>query len=93
MEILKVHNPSGRTEVMEALAPRATDLHDKTICTMWNGAFRGNDTFPYLQQLLRERFPDAHIVPYNELFPFDVKTIGEVVKQKRCDVVIGGNGA
>ena len=94
MEVLEVHNPTGRVEVLEGPSPRISDLHGKTICMLWNGLFRGDKTFPYLQQLVIDQFPDARVVPYNEL-PIgyhDVKTIGEMVKLKGCDVVIGGNG-
>ncbi len=94
-EKIEVYNPVGSVEMTATPAPRVTDLHGKTICTLWNGLFRGNETFPYLQQLLKERYPDANIVPYTELpisHPHDTRTIGEAARQKGCDVVIGGNG-
>ena len=89
----RVYNPIGTEEVTETPAPRVADLHGKKVCMLWNGAYRGNDTFPCLQQLLKERFPDADILAYDELpVGTDVETIGQIVKQKGCDVVIGGNG-
>ena len=90
---LRVYNPIGRVEVTGRPAPRVTDLHGKKVCMLWNGLFRGDDIFPYLQQLLRERFTDADILGYDEL-PIrpDAETIGQVVKQKGCDAVISAVG-
>ncbi len=73
----RVYNPIGVVEVGETPAPRVADLHGKKVCMLWNGVFRGDETFPYLQQLLKGRFPDADILAYSEL-PIrpGVETIG-----------------
>lgn len=91
----KVHNPSGTVEITQRPAPRVANLNGKKVGILWNGSFRGDDTFPFLQQLLKERFPDVDILASDEL-PFarhtNLDIITRVVKEKGCDVVIGGNG-
>ncbi len=95
MEIgLKVLNPTGGAEISRTPAPRVSDLHGKTIGEVWNGYFRGAETFPVIRELLKARFPDAKFIPYTE-FPIqypDIDSIGNAVKRKGCDAVIMGNG-
>ena len=85
---LEVLNPTGVIEITKAPAPRLADLSDKTICLMWgSGLFRGTETFPVLEEMLKERFPTAKIVPYTEM------AAGmSAVQEKGCDAVINGNG-
>ncbi|MBI4320223.1 MAG: hypothetical protein HY675_17165 [Chloroflexi bacterium] len=91
---LQVYTPIGSIEMAGTSATRVDNLNGKTICEQWNGTFRGNETFPVIRELLRERFPDARIVPFDEL-PIEhasVEQIKEAVRQKGCDVFVGGNG-
>ena len=94
MEELKVFNPSGKMSMMNVPAPRLKDLHGKKVGLLWNGVFRGAETFAYLQKALKERIPDIDVRSYDEL-PVgfsDVRTIGELIKKKGLDAVISGNG-
>ncbi len=87
-------NPGGRGQAFVKNAPRLNTLEGKTIGEIWNGLFRGPDTFPVLRELIKQRFPTAKIIPYTELpigFP-DTATIGKAVREKGCDAVIVGNG-
>ncbi len=81
--------------------PRLDNLNGKTICDVWSGHFRGDDTFPLMREQLKKRYPDVNIIPYTE-FPFmdaarDMeklcKELKELLVQKRADAAIVGNGA
>ncbi len=95
---LEVYNPAGATETTELYAPRLADLNGKTICELSNGAWQHDRIFPVIRTLLKERFPDATIVPYTE-FPIGnitidiAENIGEILKERGADAVIGGMAA
>jgi len=63
---------------------------------MWQGHYRGDETFPYLQELLQKRFPGATIVPYQQVIePTQAAIIagaGKAAKAQGLDAVILGNG-
>ena len=92
---LEVYNPLGIVETTEVPAPRVADLNGKTICTIWNGLWRGGVTFPILEELLQERFPDAKIIPHTEFpnyyYTGDSSAVS-ALKEAGCDAVIVGNG-
>ena len=104
----KVLNPSGSTQLKSKNAPRLDTLNGKTICEVMHAAnpgavaFRGDETFAVIRELLKRRFPDAKIVPFTELpqgkpglpFPFwmPIDEIAGVLKSKGCDAVLVGNG-
>ena len=105
METLHVVSPEGLQAVKQSgAAPRLESLHDKTIGEVWNGVFKGDETFPMIRALIREKFPSAKIIPYTE-FPHAPYTdnparqrelareIAALAKEKGCHAVISGNGA
>jgi hypothetical protein len=86
------------------MAPRLNTLEGKTICEIWNGGFRGDESFPMIEGMLRERYPTVRMIPYSE---FPLVTIASLhpekkqetleallakIKGKGCDAVITGNG-
>lgn len=86
------------------LAPRLNTLDGKTIGEIWNGGFRGDESFPMLERMLRERYPTMRIIPYSE-FPLatvasfhpeqkeeTLEALRARLKEKGCDAVIVGNG-
>jgi hypothetical protein len=86
------------------LAPRLNTLEGKTIGEIWNGGFRGDESFPMIERMLRERYPTVKIVPYSE-FPLatvasfhpekkqeTLQALRAKLKEKGCDAVITGNG-
>jgi len=93
---LEVLNPIGSVEMRKRTAPRLANLHGKRVGMLWNGVFRGAETFPFLQHLLTEQFPDSQFISYEE-FPClettNLESISQAVKQKGCDAAILGNGA
>ncbi len=102
---LEVSNPvSIAPSVTLQSKSRLPDLNGKTICEVWNGQhWRAPETFPYIEELLKRRFPDIKIIPYTEFPPYEgpvreltlfgkPSEITPLVKEKGCDAVILGNG-
>jgi hypothetical protein len=105
MDKLAVISPAG-VQVVEqrSTAPRLPDLAGKTVGEVWNGVFKGDETFPVLREEFRKRFPHTKIIPYTEFpfFPGDDRPhaqqavacqIAALAKEKGCDAIISGNGA
>lgn len=105
MDRFEVISPAGGPVVRQRnIAPRLDDLRGKTIGEVWNGVFKGDQTFPLIRELLKERVPGINIVPYTE-FPFRhggdnptqqkerAAAIAKRAKEKGCDALITGNGA
>jgi hypothetical protein len=105
MEQHDVMSPLGLEAVKSAgNAPRLDRLDGKTVGEFWNGVFKGDQSFPVIRRLLRQRFPGLKIVPYTE-FPHApgsdlpakqrelAQQMAALARQKGCDAVISGNGA
>lgn len=105
MDSFEVVSPVGGPVVRQhAIAQRLGDLHGKTIGEVWNGVFKGDQTFPLIRKLLTEKFPGVRILPYTE-FPFRhggddpsaqkalAVEIAALAREKGCDALISGNGA
>ena len=98
MVALEVFNPCGLVGATGLRhAPRLSELSGKRICELSNGRWEDYRTFPLVRELLRKQFSDATFVPFTE-FPvgtdgIDVDEIGEIVAEKGCQAVIGGNAA
>lgn len=92
--------PRGKKTVPTVpLARRPTTLAGKTVCELWNGAFRGEETFPMLREELVKRFSDIKIIPWEEFGPMggpnEDKILADLpakLKAKGCGVSIAGNG-
>jgi hypothetical protein len=101
----EVVSPLGNPVVNRiAMAPRLDTLEGKTIGEIWNGGFRGDESFPIIEKMLRERYPTVKLIPHTE-FPLvsiasfhpekKKKTLEDLrakMKEKGCDAVIIGNG-
>ena len=105
MDIFEVTSPIGGPVVRQQhITPRLDHLNGKTVGEVWNGVFKGDQTFPLIRKLLRERVPGIKIVPYTE-FPFQhggdnptqqkalAARIAALAREKGCDALISGNGA
>ena len=104
-EAYEVVSPLGEPVMKRiTMAPRLNTLEGKTICEIWNGGFRGDESFPMIERMLRERYPTVKMIPYSE---FPLTTIASLhpekkqetlevlrakIKEKGCDAVITGNG-
>lgn len=104
--VYEVLSPLGEPAVETVtLAPRLATLEGKTIAELWNGGFRGDESFPVIEKMLRERYPTVKLIPYTE-FPLTtiasfhpekkeqtLAALRAALKEKGCDAVIAGNGA
>lgn len=104
--VYKVVSPLGEQSVsMLPAAPRLDTLKGKMICEISNTGYRSDETFPFIEKLLKKKYPTIKIVPYTEMPRCDVtdlsvdtraktiKALIAAIKEKGCDAVIGGNGA
>ena len=104
--VYEVVSPQGEPAIeMVTMPPRLDTLEGKTIGEVWNGGFRGDETFPIIEKMLRRRYPTVKFVSYSD---FSLSTIASLhperkdktlealraeLKDKGCDAVITGNGA
>lgn len=102
--VYKIVSPLGeRTVAMMSMAPRLDSLAGKTVCMVWNNAFKADVTLPVIGDALKMQFPDATVIPYTSLpvaplpEPDGVpkrysESMQSALKAKRCDAVVTGNG-
>ena len=101
----KVVSPIGESPVkMITMSPRLDTLDGKTICLSTNRLFKYEVTFPVIEQLLKEKYPNSKVIPFNEFRVIGnqdlagdarVKALQELGAQflkRGCQAVISGNG-
>ena len=92
--------PMSRQESKERdVAPSLPDLNGKRICEVWNYSFKGEETYPILETLLREQYPKVEFVGYDNfgnIHGYDEVAVNAALpgnlKKFQCDAVIAGNG-
>jgi hypothetical protein len=100
----RVVRPTGDVvHPMIVQAPRPDTLEGKTICLTSNEGFKAHVTFPVIEDLLRQKYPNLRLIPPAEM-PRAVKppAVGatdtatdamiDSLRQKGCQAVISGNG-
>ena len=93
--LLPVHQSSTK---MASLAPPIPNLSGKTICAMRH-TFRADETFQMLEELFQEKYDNIRFIPNTQMpdstsaSPEEAEQLTEVLKEKRCDVLLTGNGA
>ncbi len=102
--VYSVVSPLGDpTVTMITMAPRLDTLAGKTVCLVWNRAFKADITLPVIGESLKKKYPDLKIISYAEIDDAmraaghddaspDPATLQAVFKEKGCDAVISGNG-
>ncbi|MBN1254615.1 MAG: hypothetical protein JXA50_05015 [Deltaproteobacteria bacterium] len=100
----KVVSPIGeRTVKLTTMAPRLDTLAGKTVCMVWNNAFKADVTLPAIGEALKKQYPGVKIVPYTDMpdafLPEPLgapreqsEALQAVFKGKGCNAVISGNG-
>lgn len=81
------------------LAKRLETLEGKTVCTLWDGVYRGDEIFPIIEKELAKRYPGIKFVGH-EIFGCthgadEAKVLAALpdnLKQNRCDAVLSGIG-
>ena len=102
--VYDVVSPLGEsTFKMTAMAPRTETLAGKTVCMVWNSAFKSDVTLPVIGEALKRQYPGVKIVPYtdmpNAFLPEPPGTprkqseaLQAAYRQKGCNAVVTGNG-
>ncbi|MEN9636080.1 MAG: hypothetical protein RL077_4484 [Verrucomicrobiota bacterium] len=102
--VYKIVSPLGESTAKPiAMAPRLETLDGKTVCLVWNHAFKADVTLPAIAEALKQRYPGIKIVPYSALpaaeLPEapgtpkrDSEALQAALKAKGADAVITGNG-
>jgi hypothetical protein len=102
--VYSVVSPLGNPVVkMITMAPRLDGLAGKTVCMVWNQAFKADITLPAIAELLKEKYPDIKIISYTDIdaaiqaasredASAEADTLQAVLKEKGCDALISGNG-
>src|SRR6185503_12333487 len=61
--VYNIVSPLGeRTVTMMPMAARLDTLAGKTVCMVWNNAFKADVTLPVIGEALKQRYPDATVV-------------------------------
>ena len=100
-----VVSPLGDSPVkMITMAPRLNTLAGKTVCMVWNHAFKADITLPAIAESLKNEHPNIKIISYTEIDAAiqaagrenpaaeEAVILGAVLKQKGCEALISGNG-
>ena len=92
--------PRGKKTVgIGRFAKRLDTLEGKTIATLWDWVFRGDEIFPLIEKELAKRYPGSKFVSPEEFGstggPGEEKVFAALpdkLKQNKCDAVISGVG-
>ncbi len=102
--VYSVVSPLGdSTTKVITMVPRLNTLAGKTVCMVWNHAFKADITLPAIGESLKDKYPGIRIIPYTEIDAAsraagrkgsltEAETWQGVFKEKGCDAVISGNG-
>jgi len=102
--VYKVVSPIGESTVkLASMAPRLDTLAGKTVCMVWNNAFKAGVTLPTIGEALKKQYPGVKIAPYTDMpdaflpeppgAPREQsEALQAVFKEKGCNAVISGNG-
>ncbi|MFC1928248.1 hypothetical protein ACFLXK_01420 [Chloroflexota bacterium] len=92
--------PRGK-KVVESVrfAKRPDTLDGKTVCNLWDWAFRGDKMFPVIEKELAKRYPGIKFVGYEEFGSIHgareadvIASLPDKLKKNKCDAVISGVG-
>jgi hypothetical protein len=102
--VYMVVSPLGESTAKTiAMAPRLDTLDGKTVCLVWNYAFKSDVTLPAIAEELKKKYPGIKIVPHTGMpiaeLPEPVGTprkdseaLQAAFKTKGAQAVIAGNG-
>ena len=100
-ELFRVVSPKGMPASKErSVAPSLPDLNGKVIGELWDYSFRGDETFPIIEECLKKRYPDIRFVNYEVFGNFHdpakeaamMAALPAKLKETGVDAVIVGNG-
>lgn len=97
MTTLNLLNPTGDAEITRLHASRLDTLDGKTIGVMSNDVWQAHRTLPLVCEILKERFPEATVIP-EESYIVGMRVIpgdeaADLAKERGWDAVIVGNAS
>ena len=102
--VYSVVSPIGESTVkMISMVPRGNTLAGKTVCMVWNRAFKADVTLPAIGDHLKQLYPDIRLVSHTQMpvapMPStpdnpnkDAENLRAALKEKGCSVLVTGNG-
>ena len=102
--VYSVVSPLGDYTVkMFTMVPRLNTLTGKTVCMVWNHAFKADVTLPAIGEALKKQYPGVKIVPFTDMPVASLpeppgaprnesEALQAAFKEKGCNAVISGNG-
>lgn len=102
--VYSVVSPIGESTVkMISMVPRANTLAGKTVCMVWNRAFKADVTLPAIGDQLKQLYPDIRLVSHTQMpvapMPStpdnpnkDAENLRAALKEQGCSVLVTGNG-
>ena len=92
--------PRGRrAEGITPLAKRLDTLEGKTVCELWEWAFRGDEMFVVIEKELAKRYPGIKFVNYSVFGSTHgfkeselIASLPDLLHKHGCDAVISGVG-
>jgi hypothetical protein len=102
--VYSVVSPIGESTVkMISMVPRRNTLAGKTVCMVWNRAFKADVTLPAIGEQLKQLYPDIRVVLHTEMpvapMPStpdnpnkDAENLRAALKEQGCSVLVTGNG-
>jgi hypothetical protein len=102
--VYSVVSPIGDSTVkMISMVPRRNTLAGKTVCMVWNRAFKADVTLPAIGEQLKQLYPDMRVVSHTEMpvapMPTtpdnpnrDAEILRAALKEHACSVLVTGNG-
>jgi hypothetical protein len=102
--VYSVVRPIGESTVkMISMTPRLNTLAGKTVCMVWNRAFKADITLPAIAEQLKQIYPDIKVVPYTEMPDAprpstpdnpqkDAEDLRVALKEKGCSALVTGDG-
>jgi hypothetical protein len=102
--VYSVVSPIGESTVKTiSMVPRPNTLAGKTVCLVWNRAFKADVTLPVIGERLKQLHPDIRVVSHTEMpvapMPStpdnpnkDTESLRAALTKQGCSALVTGNG-
>ena len=102
--VYSVVSPIGESTVKTiSMVPRPNTLAGKTVCLVWNRAFKADVTLPVIGERLKQLHPDIRVVSHTEMpvapMPStpdnpnkDAESLRAALTKQGCSALVTGNG-
>lgn len=99
--IYKVVSPKGVAAARDrSVQPSLPTLNGKVIAELWDYSFRGDETFPVIEEEIKKIYPEARFIHYDYFGNFHdpakeaemMAALPKKLKEAGVDAAIVGNG-